>query len=177
MHMLQRNIPWQEHEKWKQLRLSFQSFSQIEKLPDQVESLTASITEKLESVNDTLVHLCCQTCRSCQNNCCARATVWYDFRDLVYLFCSQGFIPDQQITKKKDLTCVHLSSSGCTLARSKRPFICTWYLCSAHKSLLKKNQRYKKGIAVEVEKILNNIKDERKSLEKTFLDCIVGKSQ
>jgi len=169
----QRHIPWLEPSQWQQLELSFASFIKNGIECAEANNLAASIKEKLESVDAALSFLCSLTCSSCSDNCCVRATVWYDFRDLIYFHCSHGKIPEKQISKKNDLSCKLLNSEGCALIRSKRPFICTWYLCSSHKDLLRRLQQSGK-IDRDVEGILSDIQSDRKMLENVFVECVAG---
>ncbi|SDP58847.1 hypothetical protein [Desulforhopalus singaporensis] len=92
--------------------------------------LIADCYSSLESIFDRLCH---ESCINCDDICCARATVWYDIRDLVYLLLATGELPQHQIYRKKDGCCCHLATTGCRLLRCNRPFICTWYVCSRQK--------------------------------------------
>ena len=109
----------------------------------------ARIREILEEMEPVLEQACAAVCPGCTDVCCARATIWYDFKDLLYLFFTgsdtgrlpgPGF-PDGQIRKVKEpgggQTCVHLGPDGCSQPRIRRPFVCTWYLCPDQKQWLR----------------------------------------
>ena len=122
--------PWRAGPDWSQAVHSLKHLSagnwaklmQARKLADRIE-------KKLYSIDDGLATLCNATCSTCIDICCEKATVWYDFKDLLYLCLRFNRLPASQIYKKTDLTCRHLGSTGCNLPRPLRPFICTWYLC------------------------------------------------
>lgn len=131
------SVPWQD-------RAIFQEavgfLSRMDRIGgqelDPVRGLAGEIQCCFDQISDKLDEICSLTCPECSDNCCERATIWYDFRDLVYLYFSPGRMPECQIVKVKGMSrCPHLEPSGCTLARSRRPFVCTWYFCPEQKAM------------------------------------------
>lgn len=162
--------PWKERDHWSQAVHSLKyagarrrrRLMQAEKFADQIE-------RKLRTVDSALETLCNATCESCIDICCKKATVWYDFKDLLYLYFSTGRLPDGQIHKKPDQTCCHLTPAGCYLSRSVRPFICTWYLCP-DQAFLCAGQR--PGGLNCIQASIQEIQGLRKQLESEFIKAV-----
>ncbi|WDP89884.1 MAG: hypothetical protein HUN04_09255 [Desulfobacter sp.] len=132
------NIPWQSGAEFK-AALDFLGYIDSKRYNDlgPVRSLARRIEMRFHRMAGDLDSLCARTCPGCTDNCCQRAVIWYDFRDLLYLYFSPDGgpdrMPDRQIVKSGDL-CPHLGAAGCRLPRDRRPFVCTWYFCPAQKS-------------------------------------------
>lgn len=95
----------------------------------EIHELYGDISRDLERVSQKI-------CPDCRDVCCRHATVWYDIKDLLYIYCYSGELPEKQIYRRDDGSCCCLTESGCTLDRSLRPFICTWYICPDQKEEL-----------------------------------------
>ena len=91
--------------------------------------LAGRIRERILAVDAYLEALCRRTCPQCPDNCCQRAHVYFDFKDLLYLHLGGVRPPESQTLKKKQAVCRYLTVTGCLLPRIQRPFICTWYIC------------------------------------------------
>ena len=103
-----------------------------------VREAAAQIAGLMARLDPVMTAMCHVTCPDCTDNCCARATIWYDFRDLLFLYFNAVSLPDRQIGRrifKGRLACSHLTASGCALQRHQRPFVCTWYLCNDQKRI------------------------------------------
>ena len=127
------------------------------------------IAGKIDSLEPVLDHLCERTCPDCGEPCCVRATVRYDFRDLVFLhFLGKG-LPVGQPSPVAGEACSCLGEKGCLIPRVMRPFMCTWYLCPGQMALVRKS-------AVEAFKglpeRLGEIQVMRKALEAQFLGMV-----
>lgn len=132
-------VPWQSR---KQFSEAVSFFACIDRQRgaelDPVRSLAKDIEKSFCRMEDDLDRLCGMTCPECTDNCCERAVIWYDFKDLLYLYFGPGFMPVCQIVKSRSggrSQCPNLDVSGCRLPRSQRPFVCTWYFCPAQKRL------------------------------------------
>ncbi len=132
-----------------------------------LETLAQSIAAGIAEADADLDRLCRLSCPSCVDICCVRATVWYDFRDLLFLFCLQQKLPSAQIATKKGKGCDHLRAAGCELPRVVRPFVCTWYICPAQCSTIRWNDC--ETISEDLIPMLKVIQHKRKELEKRFL--------
>jgi hypothetical protein len=125
---------WVHGNEWKETTTSI-----LDNLPlpldrqKELLDIAGEITLLYQNVETDLERLCSISCSACEDICCQRATVWYDLKDLLYIHLCSGKFPDGQIFRHKDGACSHLRPVGCAVARNRRPFICTWYICSAQK--------------------------------------------
>ncbi len=131
--------------------------------------ISRGIAEKIARINTDLDVLCQSACVDCENICCSRATIWFDFKDLLYLYLSSCKFPQKQIRKNRNLSCSCLTPSGCSLKRRDRPFVCTWYICPKQNKILKDREV---GHRDRILKVLQEIKKERKQLEVMFLQAV-----
>lgn len=107
-----------------------------------IRAVTLEITSIVEKLSPIAQKVCWETCVSCKDVCCKRATIWYDIKDLLYLYCSGNSVPKRQIQKKDingELVCPNFTVKGCALPRTQRPFVCSWYFCTSQKEYLEKN--------------------------------------
>lgn len=101
-----------------------------------IRDLAVQIEARLISLDRFMDDLCAATCPGCMDNCCERATVWYDFKDLLRLHLCADIIPAEQLIPLPKRPCQHLGPMGCALPRNQRPFICTYYLCTAQRQAM-----------------------------------------
>ncbi len=165
------DIPWQMAEDWKQVLLSFKAVENKGK--DKLTALfciAKEIQKNFEIISEPMESLCAWTCVNCEDICCMRATIWFDLKDLLYIYFATGKFPESQIKKitlKNQIrTCGCLTQKGCSLSRIERPFVCTWYVCPTQKEYLK--QHYPK-LLLDFEQTLLNIKELRNKLEEEFI--------
>ncbi len=138
---------------------------------DGVRMLAAQIRARTEALDPYMHALCAETCPHCAQNCCRRATVWLDFRDLLGLHLGPDPIPPGQLTATTNQTCRYLTESGCVLPRPQRPFVCTWFICAAQKLLAKK---WPSSHSHFFWNSLSAIKNGRKELENEFIQIVAG---
>lgn len=132
--------------------LDDQRAASLRRVAEDIAALHLSMGSQMEQLSQ-------KCCPGCEDVCCLRATVWYDVKDLLFLYFWQGTLPEQQIFRRSDGACCNLTSSGCKLARWERPFICTWYLCPAQKKELHTEA---------LEKDLLRLKELRKNLARKY---------
>jgi len=153
------DIPWREKDGVAQA-VNFLVFMDRQRGGelDPVRDLAREIESGFNLMSGELDRVCSLTCPGCSDNCCERATIWYDFRDLLYLYFGPGQMPEAQITKNTG-KCSNLKTLGCILPRAERPFVCTWYFCPDQK-----------GLAVYgfLNKMILEIKDLRIQMEDEF---------
>ncbi len=101
-----------------------------------IRELAVQIQARLSLLDRFLDDLCDATCHSCADNCCQRATVWYDFKDLLGFHLGGASIPAAQLSPRPNRPCRHLGEAGCALPRGQRPFVCTWYICAAQREAM-----------------------------------------
>ncbi len=164
-------VPWGDPATWSQVHLSLEMTvrSQWEQLA-QVRQLARQIGEQLGAIDESLNTLCQSTCVACTDICCRRATLWYDFRDLLFIFLYSGSLPRWQISRKEDLSCIHLSPTGCKLKRYERPFICSWYICPDQIEIFQR--RRGEGEPDTILSQLHHIKSHRILLEDLFVEVV-----
>jgi len=131
-------IPWQDPSAMTEIELFFSILQRNRPTAfDRVRERAGQIDRIISSLDPLLENLCGLTCPHCTDNCCARATIWYDFKDLLLLYFGPGAFPEKQVRKKRRASgsvCGYLSENGCALPRGSRPFVCTWYICQAQKN-------------------------------------------
>lgn len=104
-------------------------------LQDAVD-IAQQVRFRVEALDPLMRDLCERTCPRCNDNCCRRATVWFDFKDMLGFHLRSATIPPGQLIAAARQTCRYLGIRGCTLPRIQRPFVCTWFICSAQKGLM-----------------------------------------
>ena len=133
------NIPWTDPAEFNRV-LSALSFldSRLGPKLDPVRETACCIRNSLENADSGIDRLCQASCPECQDNCCKRATIWYDLKDLIYLYFGLAHLPECQISRintTEEKYCSCLTPKGCELPRTERPFVCTWYFCLAQKQI------------------------------------------
>jgi len=162
--------PWQSSREWTELAWAIRhTCDNNQNRLNSVISLAGRIKKQLGRVSSDLDLLCSSTCGACTDICCRKATVWYDFKDLLFIHFSGLNFPVSQIIKKEN-SCPRLSEKGCILPRTARPFICTWYICPAQKKCLALPgpPSPKKSMMTALEEI----KQMRKKLEDEFIRAV-----
>jgi len=128
------NIPWIHGLDWQTVSSSIpQTLPLSNGHQSKFVKLAGQISSHYQDLEAGLELLCSHACSLCEDICCQRATVWYDLKDLLYIYISSGALPERQIFRHNDGACCYLKSSGCAIDRSRRPFICTWYICHSQK--------------------------------------------
>lgn len=159
-------VPWNSAALWKEANNSFGHI--VRHFPYRIEKATfharmiRDIITALSPVMDEL----CSICHSCASPCCTHATIWYDFRDLLYLHLTGASIPGCQIVKEPGMSCPLFEKTGCTIHRVFRPFICTWYICPGQNAFIHKRYPEKKQ---KIQNMLFLLKKHRKEMENKFI--------
>ncbi len=160
-------LPWSSHKQWLEANqavdyLITRHAENIKK----AENLAIDIKNLLESIFPLFDELCADTCQFCPDPCCNVATVWIDFKDLLFLHLSKQLIPPHQLIRNPEMPCCYLRNRGCRLPRISRPWTCSLYLCPAQTSRLRK-----KDITVQkfFNKTILNVKAKRNEMEDEFI--------
>jgi hypothetical protein len=161
--------PWQSRSDWEQVGSFFRKSLVNTSTQSTLENHVSAIAQKLVVVDHLFEGLCELTCTSCTDLCCTRATVWYDYRDLLFHYIHTKTIPARQIIREKGQNCPQLTVSGCRLQRLHRPFICTWYLCPDQK---RKLDTFGKTKLDDLCALLVDIKRERQLMELVFQNSV-----
>ena len=164
------SIPWSHPSSWSAAQRSFHHHTaQLSNVREPLMGLAQDIEVRLHALAEPMDRLCAHTCTHCPDPCCLKASVWYDFRDLLGLHLYGKSLPvGQPITDYGDI-CRYSSHSGCTLPRSIRPWICTWYICPVQAKWLRTQAV---GAGQSLEEALVRIKKQRFALEERFLAVI-----
>ncbi len=172
----QDNIPWQKSQDWKQV---FESIKRIDNLYSHkmktIRKMAKQIRCHYDQISESIEKVCLQTCPNCTDICCIRATIWFDFKDLLYVYFGLDTFPAAQIIKKRSATfsaCNCLSKKGCKLLRMERPFVCTWYFCPAQTTYLCDNDI---RVKMAIDDHLKEIKALRQKMEDTFILVASGR--
>lgn len=132
-------IPWQSPEAFQEAWFYLDTMDRRRPAVfEPVRGTAGRIRQLLSGLDREMERMCGLTCPGCRDNCCARATIWYDFRDLLFLKFAGLPLPALQIEKKVQAgatVCMHLTPEGCALPRVERPFVCTWYICGAQQGI------------------------------------------
>jgi len=134
-----------------------------------VQEVADQINARLSYLDRYMTALCADTCSSCVDNCCHRATVWYDFKDLLGFHLGKCPIPAAQLSPSPKRPCQNLRSTGCALPRGQRPFICSWYLCTAQRESM---AAWPSSDRHYLANSLTAIKSARNRVEKLFIDSL-----
>ena len=131
--------------------------------------LARDIQVGLESIFLLLNDLCAVTCPWCPEPCCLAATVWIDFKDMLFLHLNGHQIPPAQLLADFKETCRYWGSRGCMLPRIARPWVCTWYLCPTQKANLRQKP---KSVQDHFSRAVQAIKTGRKEMESEFIRIV-----
>lgn len=138
---------------------------------DDVVKISKKLSDCLGFVSPLLDELCVNTCVRCPEPCCLSAKIWFDFQDLLFLNFSRQPIPLAQPLPSMRSTCRYLTHGGCSLPRSTRPWICTWYLCPVQKTNLKNRNPFDLEF---INHCIEQIKAYRSEIESEYIRIVSG---
>lgn len=163
--------PWKDPQSWNQIEPFFRFSNRNITQPARLINLALDIMSTIDNVDEELQALCRQSCPQCLDRCCARATIWYDFRDLLFLYYVKGTLPRQQLSRDSNHCCIQLGAQGCLLPRSERPFICTWYMCPEQMKVVRDFQSC--NASSNILKQLKDMQKKRHQLEQLFYRAVL----
>ena len=131
--------------------------------------LAQEVQTRMVSIFSLLEDLCRVTCPWCPDHCCLTATVWIDFKDLLFLHLNGHEIPPAQLLADLKETCRYWGPRGCMLPRIARPWVCTWYLCPTQKANLRQKP---KSVQDQFSRVVQAIKTGRKEMESEFIRIV-----
>ena len=163
-------IPWPSRKLWLAAHQAVDDHLQrysadLKPLKRRAKALKSCLTDIFPIMDD----LCAHSCPWCSDPCCLKASVWFDFKDLLFMQFNQLTIPPCQPKANLKSPCCYLGSKGCRLPRLNRPWICTWYLCPTQTAILRKD------LLAEHESLKQafvQIKSERNRLESEYIRII-----
>ena len=163
-------IPWATPQAWLGANQSLKFHQRIYHHEfEPVTSLAQKLKRRLESIFSDLDKLCIDSCPWCPEPCCLNASVWFDFKDLLFLHFNQQPIPPAQPKANPNTPCRYLGPRGCRLTRLARPWICTWYLCPTQTAKLRNGHQEKRKL---INRAMAQIKSERNVLENEFIRIV-----
>ncbi len=165
------NTPWSLKTEWDQVFLSIKRIEKIHgKRCDYLYDTAKDIRLKYEEISDSIEMVCSHTCVDCEDICCIRATIWFDLKDLLYMYFGLKKFPESQVEKQmkenKKNACCNFTKNGCFLNRFERPFVCTWYFCPTQTQYL--NSRHPE-LKQTIGQTLQDIKELRNRMEEEFI--------
>jgi hypothetical protein len=101
-------------------------------------AMAGEIRRAIDALAPWMAALCSRTCLFCPEPCCISNTVWFDFRDLLYLHLLEEAVPARQALTDSLDACPFLSPRGCRLPWRIRPWMCIQYLCPAQRAVIEK---------------------------------------
>ena len=163
-------MPWTTPRAWLAANQSVKFHQRLYHREFEVAAVLAQKLKRcLESIFSVLDELCIDSCPWCPEPCCLKATVWFDFKDLLFLHFNNQTIPPAQPKADLSMPCRYLGPRGCRLPRLTRPWICTWYLCPAQTAKLRNGHQAKRELLNQAKV---QIKSERLLLENEFIRII-----
>ena len=128
-----------------------------------------AIGRSIDEVIPLMVALCRRTCRFCPEPCCITNTVWFDFRDLLFLHLTGVSIPVCQAVSEPGEACPFLGHHGCRQPAHLRPWMCIQYLCPAQRAILERQgQAVLGGLLDKIE----TINRQRTMMETDVVGCL-----
>lgn len=99
---------------------------------DEIHTLAQAIRERVEWLDPIMKNYCELTFHDCEDPCCHGRKVFFNRTDMLYLTALNLTPPPGQTRINALAPCRYLTSSGCSLPRTIRPYVCVWFLCEAH---------------------------------------------
>lgn len=163
-------IPWAAPHEWQAVNraIRFHCDRYMENFKPAV-SLAQKTKRRLETIFPVLDQMCADSCPWCPEPCCLKASVWFDFKDLLFLQFNQQPIPRFQPKANLGMPCRYFGPSGCRLPRMTRPWICTWYICPTQTAKLRNGYHTKRKL---LSRAMAQIKSERHLLETEFIRIV-----
>lgn len=163
-------IPWAPPHEWQAVNraIRFHLGRYLENFKP-VVSLAQKVKRHLETIFPVLQEMCADSCPWCPEPCCLKASVWFDFKDLLFLHFNKQRIPPAQPKANLSVPCRYLAPDGCRLPRIARPWICTWYLCPTQTAKLRNGHQGKHKL---LDQVFTQIKSGRNQLESEYIRII-----
>ena len=168
--MIEQIPPWGTVSKWEKVNqgLNYLIKKHKKKL-SLVFDLAREIEKELELIFPVQDKLCLLTCSNCPDPCCLNATVWFDFKDLLFIHLTGFFVPHHQLIEKRGDQCTYHSPKGCRLHRLARPWTCTLYFCPSQNNNFKLRNN---DAIIDYENSIGFLKTARIKLENDFIDVV-----
>lgn len=163
--------PWERPDDWAQVEFSIQqAMVAMGPFLPKLRAFTRQVAKGYTDIEGALDRVCLNSCTSCTDLCCSRATVWYDLKDLLFIYLNSGEFPPGQINREPDGSCCNLTPSGCRIIRSNRPFVCSWYICPTQKQIIRE-RKTDNALGIDILATIKEIQLALKELEAEFISA------
>lgn len=163
-------LPWGPSAAWREANRTLDLLICLHRAElKQAVTLARRVQAQLGWLFALMDDLCAATCRFCPDPCCLAATVWIDFRDLLFLHLTRQPVPTKQLRHDLNATCRCLGPKGCSLPRISRPWVCAWYLCPPQAAHLRKEAP---SVQENFSRAVQVIKTGRKEMEAEFIRVV-----
>jgi len=99
--------------------------------------ISRAISQRIDWLDSVMTKYCSKTCPDCSDPCCHALKIFFNRADLLYLATVNTQTPPGQTRTLASNACRYLSSNGCSLPRTTRPYVCVWFLCEPQMELLR----------------------------------------
>jgi len=86
-------------------------------------------------LDPVMTRYCEATCPSCNDPCCGGRAVFFNRADLLFQLALGMEPPPGQTRTRPGDPCRYLGPGGCALSRTRRPYVCVWFLCEPQMEL------------------------------------------
>ena len=133
-------IPWASAAAWRECQRSLTRTIAASRMDlGDAGDMASRIIHRYNLAGDLFDELADTTCKVCRRPCCLDARVWLDFKDLLLIHLAGLPRPPGQLRGNWWGRCRYLTSHGCTLPRTVRPWVCIWYICPDQRRVLKRD--------------------------------------
>ncbi len=125
------DLSWHDRDRWVGFNLFLErSFRELGEELGEVAGYAHSLRSLIDEVSPFIQLNTSMVCPGCERVCCVNRHGYYDRQDLIYIFTLGLRHPEYREGLEDTAPCQFLSSSGCSIGRSLRPFRCNWYFCT-----------------------------------------------
>jgi len=164
------SVPWSTEALWHAAQGAFRcSLSQGPVRMAAARRSADRLAHQLSLLGDWFEDLAAATCKGCPDPCCNHAKVWLDFQDLLFIHLHHETLPPHQLRRNLHERCRFMELHGCSLPRSSRPWICTWYICPTQRQALARDVP---GGMVQITAMMTRVKFLREEMEQRFLTAL-----
>lgn len=127
-------VPWPTPQSWQAANQVLRDLIiRYDGQLDDCRLFAESVRRHLDAIDPMMETVCAATCPWCPDACCMKATVWFGFPDLLFMYLIGADIPPGQPKVRRGGVCAYLGPRGCRLPRHRRPWTCTRYICPTQK--------------------------------------------
>jgi hypothetical protein len=130
-HLLNENLAWHDRKKWNDALSLLKDFCKHHRQElAEIGDTAMELKNMIDSVDRYIQENTSRVCPDCRKVCCINRHGYYDYLDLIYVTLLGLTPPNYGDNIEDTAPCQFLSSAGCRIQRSLRPFRCNWHFCS-----------------------------------------------